>query len=153
GPSRDWDEFRESTSRILEHVGRPRRPLAAPLPVLAVPSQDRTAVRRPYEIGLISPYSLEEGDDGAEARRELERLAERVEFRITGSAGANVSTRVYRDGTDLGSIDFTIDITRRERVTWTLAGASAGPAVDQDYQRVRVLCAPQRGWLNVWYES
>lgn len=153
GPSRNWDEFEDATSRILEHVARPRRAVTAPLPILAAPSQDRSAVRRAYELGLVSPYTLDEGDDAIEARRELEAFAEEIEFRVTGTNGVNVNSRVYRNGTDLGSIDFTFDITRRDRVTWIIGGTSAGAALVQDYQRVRALCAAPRGWLKVWFES
>jgi hypothetical protein len=102
---------------------------------------------------LISPYAIEEGDADAEAKRALEIFAEDIEFRVTNTAGANLNVRVYRGGTDLGSIDFTVDVTRRDRVTWATPGASAGPAVDQDYQGVLALCQPQRGWLRIWYES
>ena len=153
GRSSDWDDFRDSTGHLLDHMRQTRQRVNAPLPVLAVPAQDRGAVRAAYDIGLVSPHSLSEDEWNDPAVRDREALAERTVFHITNNAGANVTADVTHDGVNLGTIGFTVDITHRDRVTWMLSGASAAPAVDALYQRVRALCEHDRGWLKIWYDA
>lgn len=153
GTTKDWTEFVRTTTALLRHVESVTKPEEAPLPVLAVPAGDASALGSPFDLAILPPELL--SDDPSvdpDHRRELELWAERASFRVIDVSGTGLTAEISVDGDLLGTVELTIDAGDPERVRLTANGEPARGETRELHARALQACRKPQ-WVKVWYES
>ncbi|HEX7333913.1 MAG TPA: hypothetical protein VF290_20585 [Pyrinomonadaceae bacterium] len=151
--SRDWNEVRKAVTAILKHLEGIRKPVRAPLPVVAVSSVDGKSVDAAFDLGVIPPELL--SDDPAittDERVEMEEWAYHATFRVLKCDGPDLRAEVVLKGTPLGTVDFAVDVRDPQQVTWEVDGTASSHKTREDLDRaLSVLRRPN--WVKIWYDS
>ena len=153
GSSEDWNEFRDTVTALLTRLEQTKKPEPSPLPVIAVTSIDSHKVKGAFDLALVPPeLATEEPLQDDEIRRKLERWSYGADFEVLDTKGPNVLAKLSLNGKPIGKIEFEIDVSNPERVTWRVRG-------DPDDEDVRELhdealeLSRNHAWLKVWYDS
>ena len=153
GSSTDWLDFRKSTSAVLNHLKKTKRPKAAPLPVLAVAAVNTKKVADAFDVGLVPPEQITDDPSAdPETLKDLERWSYEGNFRIVKTEGANFEVELSLGGKAVGSARFNLTIESPENVHWSVEGKPHAAAFQEEHKRVIDLCK-SRAWLKVWYDS
>lgn len=153
GPTKDWAEFSDSVLALLKHLESTKKPVAAPLPVVAITSIDSGKIKNAFDIGL-APMELTSDDvtiDPA-TRQDMEKWSYESDFEITSTDDINLTANIRLQGQLLGTLEFTFDAAKPEKVSWAVTGEPESDAVRDLHKTAIGLCSDS-SWLKVWYES
>jgi hypothetical protein len=153
GPTRDWPEFRDSVLSLLKHLESTKKPVAAPLPVVAITSIDAGKIKNAFDLSL-APMELTSDDVTLDAarRQNMEKWSYESDFEITSTTGVNLAANIRLKGQLLGSLEFTFNTTSPDRVSWQVTGEPDSEEVRELHATAVDLCSDP-SWLKVWYES
>lgn len=153
GSSEDWNEFRDTVTALLTRLEQTKKPDPSPLPVIAVTSIDAHRVKGAFDLALVPPELVaEEPSIDDEIRRKLERWSYGADFEILNTKGPSLLARLSLYGKPIGKIEFEIDVSNPERVTWRVRGDPDDEDVREIHDEALELCR-NHGWIKVWYDS
>jgi len=152
GPTRSWEEFHASTSKLLADLEAATAPEEAPLPVLALSTIDETAIADAFDVAVVPPELFtDDSASDSDERATLERWAYRARFDVRPSKGRDLRAAVMLSGIDLGTLTFRFSKSNSEHPSW-LVTATPTPGHDDELEEARRLCE-RPALLKVWYES
>lgn len=152
GISRSWDEFVESTLRVLKHLDGVNKKEPSPLPILARVVADGSKVKDAFDVSFQPPELA--GDDPSTATQleDLERWAYETSFEVTGAGGPDFTATLSRGSTRIGDFGFKLDLANPEHVNVSVVGKPSKGKADDDFDKALRLCRhPQ--WLTIRYDS
>jgi hypothetical protein len=152
GATNLWSEFRATVSLLLRHLESVTTPEEAPLPVVAVPSADAGKIAGAFDVGLLPPEILDDSTTTEEERQELEKWAYHTEFEVVDTAGPDLKANLTLDGTLLGTVEFSLDLSTPDHIKWQATGDCASAAVKVEHAAALAACN-RSGWVKIWYES
>jgi hypothetical protein len=153
GPTRDWEDFRETITHLLAHTEAVTQPERAPLPVVAVSSIDPTRIENGFDVALIPPEVITDDPSiDVETRENVEIWAYHSDFRVLEATGPNLTAEVALDGETLGTVEFDVDLTMPDSVSWTAIGTPASQATSELHEKALKACS-KPSWVKIYYES
>ena len=153
GSSADWNEFRSTVTALLTRLEETKKAEPSPLPVIAVTSIDSHKINGAFDLALVPPeLAAEEPSPDEEIRTTLERWSYGADFEILDTNGPSLLAKVSVNGKAIGKIEFDIDVSNPERVTWRVRGDPVDEDVREIHDEALEVCR-NYDWLKVWYDS
>jgi hypothetical protein len=153
GSSEDWNEFRDTVTALLTRLEQTKKPEPSPLPVIAVTSVDSHKVKGALDVALVPPeLAAEEPVPDDEVRGKLERWSYGADFEILDTKGPSFLARIALQGQTIGKVEFELDVSNPERVTYRVRGDPADEDLRDLHDEALEICRNQ-DWLKVWYDS
>jgi hypothetical protein len=155
GRSRDWGEFADGTTVILEHlrnVDRSARRNMAPLPVLANPVASLQGVADAFDVSVQPPELLAEPGDIEPRLLELaQRWAYDGSFEVSQAAGANLTATLKLYGQDVAEVKIDVRQATGQRIALTVVPRQL--TVDGTLYREALWVQDHHDWLAIRYDS
>ncbi|TPN82731.1 hypothetical protein FJ987_16485 [Mesorhizobium sp. CU2] len=120
GPTRSWDEFTTSVNLVLRRAANYMHDASrseTPIPVVASPLTSLAGVERPYDVALIVPEQVHDGDEDATAdgSRWLQQFGDAARFDVAATAGSpDFEADVYWGDQKLGRLAYEFEQGPRE---------------------------------------
>lgn len=118
GPTRSWDEFTHSLNLVLDRANNFMSDVTRsnnPLPVLATAITTLKGIEQPYDIALILPEQLSDGNVNQveDDLRWLEQFGDSAHFEITPTAGtSDFEAEIYWGEIRLGCLAYEFKETK-----------------------------------------
>jgi len=153
GVSTDWADFRDTAAGVLRQLKKTKKPIQAPLPVVAVSAVDAKKVADAFDVGLVPPEGVTDDPNiDPETLAALERWSYGGDFRITKTDGASFEVDMVLAGISVGIATFEVTVESAENVHWAISGKARTAAQQEEHRKALDLCN-NRAWLKVWYDS
>lgn len=155
GSSREWSEFEQPVTALLKHLEGVKSPNRAPIPIVAISSEDSKNVKNPFDLAVIPPELLSDDPDiREETRQEIEKWSYKTNFSILNQTKNALGFRAEAttDAIVLGTIEFILDFTDPNSIRWELQQTSASDDTEEELTKLVAACS-HPSWVKIWYES
>jgi hypothetical protein len=152
GMSIEWKSFLNAVNNIFDLIEATKTPTSAPLPVVAVSTNDPTGVTGAYGIAAIPAELSEENDVDASVRQRWDEYAAKLFFDVVSTSGANATVNVYLESQLRGKVMFALLKTKTGRVQLTVTGTPNSNSNANAFEDIVDFCKGH-GHIKIWYES
>lgn len=152
GRPRDWDQFADYLSAILDHVEK--KPIASTLyDVLATPVSSPSGVTDAYAVAVVPPELLAEDGVALPALEEARKWAYEARFDIKSTKGPNVEIEAWLSGRRLGQLVLDVQFQADDTPAKVAATWKSGPAGQADLQTACERMLTDTDKLKIYYDS
>ncbi|WP_336057930.1 hypothetical protein [Nitratireductor sp. CH_MIT9313-5] len=157
GPTRSWNEFTRSIGIILDRAATCMNDAARPdkpLPILASTISTLDGIEQPYDLALIVPEQVNDGDGEADEGelRWLQQFGDTARFEVTAVAGsANFEADVYWATDRLGRLAYDFEQSTGADFRLKIRQVDGFNNNDRDPEILTICRDP--GNLTVYYDT
>jgi hypothetical protein len=160
-PSKNWDDFKNTVTGLLEKIGQVTEELENPVPILAKPKKTFDGLSEPFDVAIasLSTFADQDAIQGS-IRDALEEFESNFDLELIENESTErklVLNCLKRDGGGnrflfISKITTNLSFDTNKGLLITATGVLAQGAEEDDQKKVLSILKDKR-LLKVWYES
>ena len=154
GKASSIEGFAASAALLINAVAAAKQGTAEPFRFLATPVQalDPTKVKGGYDLSILPPDMLDDGEEDAETINADAALVIASSLVVEAADGSNLSVSVEINGSTIGALNLEVSVTRDGKVKFKVSDPKPAGVDDDAFNRIKTLLGRGVG-VNIRYDS